>query len=47
MGAIDAGADDFIARPFDQNELMARVRSLLRIKHYHDTIQAQTTSWPS
>jgi adenylate cyclase len=42
VGAIDAGADAFIARPFDQNELMARVRSLLRIKDYHDTIQAQT-----
>jgi adenylate cyclase len=41
ISAIDAGADDFIARPFDQLELLARVRSLLRIKEYHDTIQAQ------
>ncbi len=39
--AIEAGADDFIARPFDQHELLARVRSLLRIKQYHDTVEAQ------
>jgi class 3 adenylate cyclase len=39
--AIEAGADDFLAKPFDQAELLARVRSLLRIKRYHDTIEAQ------
>jgi adenylate cyclase len=39
--ALAAGADDFIAKPFDHAELLARVRSLLRIKRYHDTIEAQ------
>ena len=43
VAAIEAGADDFIAKPFDQAELLARVRSLLRIKHYHDTIEAQAS----
>ena len=41
VAAIEAGADDFITKPFDQAELVARVSSLLRIKRYHDTIEAQ------
>jgi adenylate cyclase len=39
--AIEAGADDFVSKPFHQGELLARVRSLVRIKRYHDTIARQ------
>jgi class 3 adenylate cyclase/CheY-like chemotaxis protein len=39
--AIEAGADDFATKPFDQGELLARLRSLVRIKRYHDTIERQ------
>lgn len=36
---IEAGADDFISKPFNKLELLARVKSLLRIKHLHDKLE--------
>ena len=41
LRAIEAGADDFVTKPFDQSELLARIRSLVRVKRYHDTIEQQ------
>lgn len=41
LRAVQAGADDFVTKPFVQGELLARISSLIRIKRYHDTIERQ------
>ena len=37
---LDAGADDFISKPVNPEELRARVKSMLRIKKQFDKIQS-------
>ena len=39
--ALEAGADDFMTKPPDQLELLTRVKSLIRIKRFQDTIERQ------
>jgi putative two-component system response regulator len=40
---IEAGADDFVNKPFNALELRARIRSLLRIKSYTDALDGAET----
>ena len=35
---IEAGCDDFISKPFDKNELLARVKTLLKLSYYRDML---------
>ncbi len=39
--ALEVGADDFLTKPFENIELLARVKSLLRLKEYHDELQSK------
>ena len=36
---LDAGADDYVVKPFESFELLARVRSMVRIKQMHDSLE--------
>ena len=42
---LNAGCDDFISKPFDTTELIARVRSLMRISSYRKTLDEKEKMW--
>jgi adenylate cyclase len=41
VAGLESGGDDYLTKPVDHAALSARVRSMLRIKALHDTVQAQ------
>ncbi|GMR10973.1 MAG: hypothetical protein BMS9Abin28_1797 [Anaerolineae bacterium] len=41
LNAFEVGADDFITKPYSSIVLLARVRSLLRIKRLHDEVESR------
>jgi adenylate cyclase len=40
VAGLEAGGDEYLAKPVDQAALVARVKSMLRIKSLHDTVQS-------
>ncbi len=42
IAGLEAGAEEYLTKPLDHAALIARVRSMLRIKELHDTVQNQS-----
>jgi len=40
VAGLEAGGDEYLTKPVDQPALVARVKSMLRIKNLHDTVEA-------
>lgn len=38
VSGLDSGADDYLTKPFQPTELLARIHSLLRMKELYDTL---------
>jgi len=48
VAGLEAGADEYLTKPVDHAALAARVRSMLRIKRLHDTVEtlaAEVKEW--
>jgi len=48
VAGLEAGGDEYLTKPVDQDALVARVRSMVRIKSLHDTVErlaAQLAEW--
>ena len=41
VAGLEAGADEYLTKPIDQMALLARVKSVLRLKELHDQVRAQ------
>src|SRR6185369_14954157 len=44
VAGLDAGADEYLTKPIDHMAMLARVRSVLRIKELHDKVTAQAVT---
>jgi class 3 adenylate cyclase len=48
VAGLEAGGDEYLTKPVDQTALVARVKSMLRIKALHDSVEslaAQLAEW--